>query len=225
MLFMTIPTAGARPELLRNLIRDCGLPLDRVVIVRTRPGVALPEGVVCIDDFESPNIQRWWTLGICKAVELGASAVAVLNDDVRVSPETLPSLHSKLLETKAAIASPRRPEFPLGLHKGWLIPYEPRLWGSLWVLRVDSGLMPDQRYVWWYGDNDLDIRARRDSGGVVLVDVEYEHMHPSEGTSADPNLVAQTEVDAQTFELQYAHLLRMSRALLRWKHRLGLGGA
>lgn len=225
MLYMTVPTAGARPELLHDLIRDCGLPLERIVIVKTRPGVSLPDGVVGVDDFGSPNIQRWWSLGISQSARLGASAVAVLNDDVRVSPETLPALHSKLMETRAAIASPRRQEFSLGLHKGRLIPYEPRLWGSLWVLRIDSGLMPDERYVWWYGDNDLDIRARRDSGGVVLVDVEYEHMHPSEGTSANPDLVAQTDLDARTFELQYAGLLRRSRLLIRWRRRLGLGKA
>jgi hypothetical protein len=88
------------------------------------------------------------------------------------------------------------------------------------VLRLDSGLRPDERYIWWYGDNDLDIRARRRYGGVVLSDVEYEHMHPGEGTAKSLELQAQSDRDAQRFEHQYARLLRMSRFVMRWKQRL-----
>lgn len=222
MLFMTIPTAGSRKQLLDDLIRDSGLPPEAIVIVATRPGVELPPGVVVLEDFGEPNIQRWWNIGIEEAHRRGATSVAVVNDDIRLSSETLPLLEEALQETGAAIASPSRPEFRDGLHRRPLVPYEPRLWGSLWVLRVDSGLRPDPRYVWWYGDNDLDIRARRDHGGVVLRTVEYEHLHPSEGTSVNPALVAQTDVDAQTFERQYARLLRLSRIVARWQKRLGL---
>lgn len=223
MLFMTVPTAGSRQELLTALIRDCGLPLDHIVVVATRPGVSIPDGVVVVEDFDAPNIQRWWTEGIAEAERRGATAVAVVNDDIRVTADTLPTLAEALRETGAAIASPSRAPFPDGLHKRPLVPYEPRLWGSLWVLRVDSGLRPDQRYVWWYGDNDLDIRARRAHGGVVLRHVEYEHLHPSEGTSSNAALVAQTDRDAQTFEHDYARLLRISRFLVRWRRRLGIG--
>ena len=222
MLFMTVPTAGSRPQLLEELIRDCGLPPEQVVIVKTRHGVDLPDGVVCLEDYGTPNIQRWWRRGIEEASRLGATHVAVLNDDIRLNEQTLPALQAALSTTGAAIASPQRPEFSTGLHRGRLVPYEPRLWGSLWVLRLESGLLPDERYVWWYGDNDLDIRARRDHGGVVLVDVEYEHVHPSEGTASNPGLVAQTHLDAQTFETQYASLLRRSRFVTRWRRRLAL---
>lgn len=223
MLFMTVPTAGSRPQLLAELIRDCGLPAERIVIVKTRPDVDLPGSVIVIDDHGAPNIQRWWRKGIEESARRGATHVAVLNDDIRLTNETLPALHEAMSATGAAIASPQRPEFATGLHRGRLVPYEPRLWGSLWMLRIESGLLPDERYVWWYGDNDLDIRARRDHGGVVLVDVEYEHVHPSEATASNPNLLAQTNLDAQTFEMQYASLLRRSRFLTRWQRRLGLG--
>ena len=224
MLFMTVPTAGSRKPLLEALIDECGLPREQIVIVATKPGVQLPEGVVVIEDFGPPNIQRWWGAGITEAQRRGATAVAVVNDDIRVTPDTLPTLHAALDETGAAIASPSRPQFRNGLHRRPLVPYEPRLWGSLWVLRLSSSLRPDPRYVWWYGDNDLDIRARRDHGGVVLCDVEYEHLHPSEGTSSNPALVAQTDLDARTFEQQYARLLRISRLMTRWQRRLARKG-
>lgn len=211
MLFMTVPTAGNRMHLLSALIDQCGLPRERIVIVATRPGVNFPERTINIEDFGPPNIQRWWNAGIEEARSRGATTVAVVNDDISMTPETLPALDKALLSTGAAIASPSRPEFRAGLHKRPLIPYEPRLWGSLWVLRLDSGLRPDPGYVWWYGDNDLDIRARRDHGGVVLIDVEYQHLHPGEGTAASEELRAQTDIDARTFETQYARLLWLSR--------------
>lgn len=224
MLFLTIPTAGDRTQLLTDLIEGSGLPRDQVIVVATRPGVVVPGGVTIVEDLAPPNIQRWWNRGIDEAVGRGATVVAVSNDDVRLSQDTLLGLAEALRSTGAAIASPARPEFPLGLHRGRLVPYAPRLWGSLWALRVDSGLRPDPRYVWWFGDNDLDIRARRDHGGVVLVDVPFEHIHPSVSTSQNPHLAEQTDRDAQTFEEQYASLLRSSRRRNRWRARWGIGG-
>ena len=219
MLFMTVPTAGNRAQMLDELIEASGLPRAQIVIVATKPDIELPHGVTIVQDLAPPNIQRWWNRGIEAAVALGASEVAVSNDDVRISPQTLPALQQALLATNAAIASPSRTPFRNGLHRRPLVPYEPRLWGSLWMLRVASGLRPDERYVWWYGDNDLDIRARTRFGGVVLVDTYFEHLHPSEGTASNPILTAQTDRDAQTFERQYARLLRLSRLFTGTKAR------
>lgn len=217
---MTVPTAGNRPHLLGSLLRNCGLPLHNIIVVATCPDIELPSGVVVVEDFEPPNIQRWWARGIEEAERRGATSVAVVNDDIRLTPGTLHHLQQALDRTGAAIASPSRPPFSDGLHKRPLIPYEPRLWGSLWILQLASGLRPDLRYVWWYGDNDLDIRARRDHGGVVLAPVEYEHMHPGEGTAKSPELSSQTTRDAQTFELQYQWLLRLSRLSNRWRAKV-----
>lgn len=213
---MTVPTAGNRPELLSALIRDCGLSPERIIVIATRPGVVVPENVVIVEDLASPNIQRWWNLGIEEAERRGAEFVAVINDDVCLERETLPQLARALSETTAAVASPRREPYRDGLHTGPLVPYSPRLWGSLWMLKLSSGLRPDTRYVWWYGDNDLDIRARRRHGGVVLVPVAYDHVHPGEGTSKSPELQAQTQRDAETFERQYRWLLRFSRLWEKW---------
>lgn len=224
MLFMTVPTAGNRTDLLNALIEDSGLPREQIVVIATRQGVVAPGGVIIIEDYDAPNIHRWWNRGIEEAEKRGASTVAVINDDVRLAPTTLPELATALSVTGAAVASPARDPYPLGVHRGHLVPYAPRLWGSLWVLRIDSGLRPDARYVWWYGDNDLDIRARRDHGGVVLVDVPFEHLHPSEGLAHNPALAAQTDRDAITFETQYASLLRRSRRVTRIRTMLGRGG-
>lgn len=215
MLFLTIPTAGDRAELLNALIEDCGLPREQIVIIATRPHLTFPPGVRVLQDLGPPNIQRWWGLGITAAEDLGATAVAVLNDDVRIAPSTLPALHAALSATGAAIACPSRPGFRDGLHKRPLIPYEPRIWGSIWMLDVAKDLRPDPRYQWWYGDNDLDIRARTKHGGVVLVDVPYEHVHPTEATFNSPDLIALVDQDAVRFEQQYGRVLKPTRTLNR----------
>jgi hypothetical protein len=224
MLFMTVPTAAARPELLSSLVENCGIPREHIILVATKAGIDLPAGTITIEDLGTPNIQRWWARGIAEAEERGATTVAVVNDDIALTPDTLTTLSAALDRTGAAIASPSRPPFKNGLHKRPLVPYEPRLWGSLWVLRLGSGLRPDEGYVWWYGDNDLDIRARRNHGGVVLAEVEYEHLHPGEGTAKSPELQAQSDLDAQRFETQYARLLRTSRLVARWQQRLTRSG-
>lgn len=212
-LALTVPTAGSRPQLLHSLIEDSGLPPEMCVVVATRPGLELPEGVTVVEDLGEVNIQRWWNVGIQAAVRMGADTVAVVNDDVAVGRGALTALASALHDSGAVIASPLRPGVSAGLHRGRLLPYFPRLWGSLWVLDASTSLRPDERYRWWYGDNDLDIRARRDYGGVVLVDVEYEHLHAGEGTGSSPQLQSLIKADEVTFERDYGRLLRMSRRI------------
>lgn len=220
MLFMTIPTAGNSGALLEELIESCGLPRSNIVLVVTRPNLKVPSGVTVIEDLGEVNIQRWWLRGIEESVAHGANHVAVVNDDISLTPDTLRDLSAELLRTGAAVASPSRSGFPNGLHKRRLIPYEPRLWGSLWVLNVESGLRPDLRYRWWFGDNDLDIRARKRHGGVVLAPVDFEHHNPGQATFASPELKAIRDLDAITFESQYRRLLRCSRASSRVKNTL-----
>jgi len=216
VLYLTIPTAGSHPDMLQDIVESCGLPREHVVLLRTRPDVVLPTGCIVIDDFDPPNIQRWWKRGIDESVARGATAVAVLNDDLRIEKSTLPRLHSELITSGAAIATPSRPGLRLGVHKRPLIPYEPVIWGCLWVVDATTELRPDPRYVWWYGDNDLDIRARRDYSGIVSCDVVYEHHFPGVGTSKSPELVRQSELDAATFAADYSRIL----TLTRWYRRV-----
>lgn len=216
MLFMTVPTAGSRPELLEDLVRDSNLPSERIIVVVTRPGAVVPQGVTTVEDFGPLNIQRWWKSGIEEAIRRGATAVAVLNDDLRIAPGSLQELAEALHASGAAIATPSRPPRADGLHRGRIVPYSPRIWGCLWVLDTGIDLRPDPRYVWWYGDNDLDIRARRDYGGIVSVPVEYEHLHGGEGSGASEEITRQTHLDAVTFQNDYARII----TLTSWVNRV-----
>ena len=213
MLFLTIPTAHSHPELLQAIINEASVPRERIILVATKPDLTLPEGCVIIEDFGPPNIQRWWNTGIEEATHRGATAVAVLNDDLTINDQTLPTLHQKLRETNATIATPTRADWGAGHYTNTnLFPYTPVIWGCLWMVDTTKDLRPDPQYVWWYGDSDLDIRARRDYAGIVSADVYYEHYFPGEGTGANQDLVEQTRRDGETFERNYAEFLRTSRA-------------
>ena len=213
MLFLTIPTANAHPELLENIIAESAIPRERIVLIATRPNLDLPNGCTVIEDLGQPNIQRWWNRGIEESIKRGATAVAVLNDDLVINGDTLHTLHSELIRTKATIASPTRADWGPDLYKDSnIFPYTPVIWGCLWLIDATSQLRPDPKYVWWYGDSDLDIRARRDHSGIATADVYYEHFFAGEGTKKSEALSAQTNLDAKTFESNYKEFLRSSRS-------------
>jgi hypothetical protein len=207
VLFLTIPTAGSHPDLLSKLIANSQLPPEQIVIIQTRLGVELPADVVVIKDFDPPNIQRWWKTGIQESASRGASIVAVLNDDISIPVGSLQILAKELESSGATIASPSRPPKQDRVYRRQLVPYEPRLWGCYWLLDVSSGLLPDTDYSWWFGDNDLDIRARRDYAGVLNFDVPYEHYFPGEGTGRSPELQKLVEQDTRRFQEQNGRLL------------------
>jgi hypothetical protein len=217
-VFVTIPTAGSHPDLLRQIVDDCGVPRDRIVLVRTKPGVRLVEGCEIVDDFGAPNIQRWWNSGIDVAVARGAAAIAVINDDISLSKETLRLLHAEMSRTGATVATPTRPGVQAGLHKGPLIPYKPVLLGCLWLLDLRSGLRPNEEFVWYFGDVDLDIRARQDHAGVVSADVEFHHHFPGVGTGLSTFLLEKTVADERLFEAKYSRIMAWTRFL-----KMGLG--
>ena len=212
MLFLVVPTANTRPQLLQDLARDSGVPPSRIILVTTKPDLEMPFGVT-VSDLGPPNIQRWWNRGIAEAERRGATLVAVANDDVRIHESTLPRMQRELGATGATIATPGRSEHRLGLHTRPLVPYSPRIWGSLWMLDLQSSLRPDPRYVWWYGDVDLDIRARRNFTGVVNVEVEWEHVLAGEGSKGNDYLEEQKTLDAQTFARDHWRLVQLSRLM------------
>lgn len=210
-MYLTIPTAGSHPELLDGLVTNSGLPRDRVVLVRTRPDADLPAGCSVVDDFGEINIQRWWNKGISEAVSRGATVVAVANDDVSIGPTTMSTMLDALAGSGAVISTPSRPGLRVGLHQGITIPYEPVMWGCLWALDTRCELRPNERYSWWFGDVDLDIRARRDFSGVVSCEVEFQHHFAGEATNMSPELLGASEQDSVTFMAVHGDLLSRSR--------------
>lgn len=191
-VWVTVPTAGR--ETLTEAIDSTGIPRDRIVLVATAPGADLPDGCPVVEDFGEINIHRWWNRGIDYAAERGATHVLVINDDVVLNAD---STVQTLLDGMgpAAIASPgaggifQQPDTAMRVMDG-----------SCWLLDLSSGLRADETYRWWYGDNDLDLRARRDHGGVASLRCHFAHVRANHLTAASPELQRLADEDHKRWE-------------------------
>lgn len=206
--YAVIPS-GFRPEELRNLVTRLVADDVNVVIVDTgydRMRIAHPLVTVVQDHAQPKNIQRWWNMGLGLVYEWesqneGAEEfiVAVLNDDVVVPAGFVQTLASAIEQTGAAAASP----LP-GLSSGAMMitgtgVYGYRMAGFAFALRGSLGLLADESFVWWYGDNDLDWQARQ-KGGVAHVGGAWEgfqHLYPNSTTVGE--LAEQANRDRETF--------------------------
>jgi len=204
-LYAVIPS-GQRPVELADLIHDL---VDnggaRVIIVDTgydRINIGDPR-ITVIQDHGPINISRWWNTGLKHVYGLQDGTddeftVAVLNDDLRVPPNFVERLDWELNATGAAAACPapgmRAPAMLVNTLK-----MQPRMLGFAFALRGSLKLLADENIVWWYGDNDLDWRAR-DLGGVVHVGGSwegFEHLYPDSTTVGE--LAEQAGRDRETF--------------------------
>jgi hypothetical protein len=185
--WVVVPTAGRAT--LEAAIDSTGVPRERVVIVVTKPNVAVPSWCHAVADFGEVNIHRWWNAGLDFVAEHGGRFACVINDDVLLDERTIPSLVAGL--RGATLASP-------GASALHLSPEGPRtIHGCCWLLDLSHGIRPDEGYRWWYGDDDLDWRARRDGHGVATVPAHVNHLHPNELTDSTPALMSLTYADAQ----------------------------
>lgn len=193
-VWVTVPTAGRAT--LKGAIDSTGVPRSRTFIIATAYDVWIPEGCLWDGDLGETNIHRWWNRGIDACVDRGARYVLVINDDVLLGEDTVPALLAAMQDTGATLATPgdvTEPTLVTDPDK-----YRGRtLVGSCWLLDTSHGLRPDEAYRWWYGDDDLDWRARRDHGGVVAVPCTFTHLHPNELTASTPRLADLTFADNQ----------------------------
>lgn len=197
-LWLTVPTAGR--DTLPGMIDSCGVPRDRIVVVATAPGITVPDGCWRINDFADLNIHRWWNTGIDACAVEGATHVAVVNDDVTFAPHVLPRLATRMTKSGATLGTLSYiydDTDPVTDPDAGMC-----LTGSAWVLDVTSGLRPDESYRWWYGDNDLDMRARRDHNGTLRIRVtadEFVHHHPDVYTTTVTGMDTLIALDGQAY--------------------------
>jgi len=187
---MTIPT-GTRREYLADIIKESQLSPERIVIVHTVESEPIPE-VHNIWDLGEINIHRWWNKGIDYAVERGAEYVAVLNDDLKLDNDPINTLAYALDEIGFSLAIP--------------YPHSGHICGYCFVINVKDGLRPDERFRWWYGDNDLYFHAEK-KNGIVQITCDVQHMEPNKLTSTNPSLMKLTEQDKIEFETKWQEYL------------------
>jgi len=213
-----VPSNG-RPYLDDLIVSLAGQVYDVIVVANQwqrdgSPAVLETLGYpVCVveDGSEDRNISRWWNLGLDLVARhagwLGESEwdVLVVNDDVVCPSGFMETLSSRMRATSAVCAYPDQAGGQAEiLHTAPApVPLSQRIAGYAFMLRGESGLRADESLVWWFGDDDIDWRARQQGGALLVPGIPVEHRAPDVQTNASPELTAQAARDRQTFEAKW----------------------
>jgi hypothetical protein len=185
-IWLTIPT-GMRRQYLADIIKESQISPEKIVIVHTVESEPI-EGVNNIWDLDPVNIHRWWNRGIDVARTFGADYIAVLNDDLILKNNPINKIAYSMKKLNAIL--------------GYPVPYTGHLPGYCWVLDIKSNIRADENFKWWYGDDDIRMKAS-EQGEVIYVPVEVEHLHPDQLTSTNEELMKLTIADKEYFEKKW----------------------
>lgn len=203
-LWAVIPSKERRTELVA-LVAQLVSDDVNVVIVDTgyEPRLDFDESdqIHIIRFIDHLNISFWWNVGLgyVAASEKfsGDYVVAVLNDDVIVPENFVQSLASALERHDVVAAFPDVYGLNTDYTLTWPVRDGLRMSGFAFALHSKAGIMADERFVWWYGDNDIEWQARQ-KGGVVLVGgLKIQHLYPNSTTTAE--LAQQAGRDREAF--------------------------
>lgn len=159
------------------------------------------------DLYADMNISRWWNRGIDHvASKMGEDLpeepwnVLVVNDDVIACHNLVEKLSGEMRQANAALAFPNQFDNHRAFHKeAKPIDLHHRITGYCYMLRGESGLRLDENLVWWYGDDDLDWRARTQGGSLLVPWCKVQHLAPNGSMLERPELHRQAGKDRQTF--------------------------
>lgn len=212
--YAVIPTRD-RPEVALDCIESIREQVTATFVVNNGlPGSISPK-VECpnvffldIKDMPIPNIQKLWNTGIeyCEMATAGIVPewnVLVLNDDVVCPPNLASRLSNMMRGMGADLAYPD--QFGVAPPEGILhgtpgpVDMRTRITGYAYMLRGEARMRLDERFGWWYGDDDLDWRCRIAGGSLLVPGCAVEHRFPNAQTNDNPALVAQTALDRQAF--------------------------
>lgn len=244
-IYAVIPTHNRRDELAELLATIPHyvevLVLDNASEPPVSFGLRRQTSLTVIRDEEQPpNLSRLWNLGLQWAADryrmyydrlnkLGLSdeyGVAVLNDDVLLSPGLLTTLATNLIRHDVDIAFPG----PVG-SKDFVnreLPFPGtalRMTGWCFMVRGSSGLRANENLRWWCGDDDLQAQAvtrGRGSVRVGLRDFEVaglQHRYPDQSTTGA--LREQANADMQTFVAEWGQHPWLSPAAPEWPSASG----
>jgi hypothetical protein len=211
-----IPTRD-RHDLLADCVNSVVDQVDSVIIIDnlSQPPID-PDpwhgkvGVAALP-IDPPNISTLWNVGLAladsQAHRAGAEQwdIAVLNSDVVIPTGWVGGLSVAMRATPAVLAYPdQHGGQQTILHtRAEPIDLRQRITGYAYLLRGETGLRLDEQLAWWYGDDDLDWRAREQGGALLVPGIPVEHRCPNVSTNERPELVEQTGRDRATFQAKW----------------------
>jgi hypothetical protein len=198
--WLVVPTLGNRDDTLIPLLQGAGMPSVTVWTgeLPVRDYDESTSGDVVLD--RGPNIHRWWNLGIDRAVECGADVVVVCNDDVKADPGELLALaaYVEVGSDGPMVVWPQDDEHA----RTRVTPI------SGWCFALDSrAIRPDETFSWWWGDNDLELRARamRSGGALGIRGLGIRHLRTD--WHYDRPVKHLIDVDREAFRRRYPALM------------------
>lgn len=162
------------------------------------------------DEEQPPNLSRMWNAGLAAIADDAARAgyvewdVAILNDDA-VVPEGWFALVAGAMRSAGAAAACSLANIG---HRS-ILKTEPdadigrRLYGPAFIIRGElaagpvAPLVAEERLPWWFQDTDLDWKARRAGGMLLVPGPHVPNMHANESTVGA--LAEQAGRDRETF--------------------------
>jgi len=134
------------------------------------------------------NISAMWNLGIECAEFLGFPYdIAILNDDAIPAPHWFSTIMGRMHSEEANGASERRG------------PGRDLIAGWAFMLNGDAGIRADERFSWWYGDDDIQRQAEP---WCFVEGITTPNTHAMT-TSRSPEARAQIALDRAAFEAKY----------------------
>lgn len=228
-LFAVIPTVGERNETLFPMCRqleDDGVT-TLVVYNRRDPGPVIDPTFPSIPyadpnhapyvsthywlEHEQVNLSMIWNIGLNWADKLAARTdeefvVAVFNDDLTLPPGLVRAFADKLQQDGSSIvyAHPTTDLPAMTANVPWHLGN--RMVGYAFALRGWDGLRADEDFLWWWGDSDLDWRARTKRGVSALGVPTLQHHDANGYTNRNPELTEQAGRDRSTFLQKHGFL-------------------
>lgn len=165
--WLVVTAPRERTDELRRCLTSLEHPPKRVVVVTSR--VTEPVDLAHVSDLtgaviEDPgcdvNIARWWNRGLRYATDNGATEIGVFSSDVTGRPGDVDRLAQLMRATPGCVmAGPA-----LGEEGVWDLSdvrtATRRVPGGCFMLAAEHRLRLDERFQWWYSDDDLEMLAR-----------------------------------------------------------------
>ena len=181
MRFAVIPT-GNRPDDYANVVKWCEDHDTTVITIATsQEAESYAKGEVIVShDF---NIQKWWNLGIDRATKLGATTIAILNDDAIMPDDWFDFIEPRLVDHSGASG------LRFGTHA--------KISGYAFALNANDGIRADERFVWWYGDDDIEQQCRNKRGFLIIPGFEVGNKYAN---SSAPMMRKQIRRDRWSYQ-------------------------
>jgi hypothetical protein len=224
-LFAVIPTVGDRNDTLLPMVKQLSLEGVTPIIIHNRRDwtpltpdepllfqhLPIPPYVqhhVWQED-EPVNLSWVWNEGLRWADELAEDQeymVAIFNDDLTLPPGLVHEFARKMNQDGSSIvyAHPTTDLPTMTDSQPWHLGN--RMVGYAFALRGWDHLYADEDFLWWWGDSDLDWRARGKRGVSALAVPTLQHHDPNGYTNRNPELYAQAGRDRETFHRNHGFL-------------------